>query len=49
MTLSQKQKNLCQFFLYFQNLYQVLNIFQKKITLIADVFAELPAPKSMIR
>ena len=49
MHLSQKQKSFLNFFLHSQNLYSILNIFQKKMTLIADAVAELPAPKNMIR
>ena len=37
------------FFFHFQNLYSILNIFQKNMTLIADVFSEIQAPKNMVR
>ena len=37
------------FFVHFQNLSYILNIFRKKMTPIADVFPELPAPKNMVR
>ena len=30
-------------------MYEILNIFQQKMTLIADVFPELPPPKNMVR
>ena len=49
MHLSQKQKSFLNFFLHSQNLYSILNIFQKKMTLIADAVPELPASKNMIR
>ena len=48
--LYQKRATSCEpFFLDFQNLYYILNICQKKMTLIADVFLEIPAPKNMVR
>ena len=49
MQLSQTQKNLRNFLFLFQNLYEILNICQKKINLIADVFPVITAPKNMIR
>ena len=49
MHLSQKQKTFSQFFLSFQNLYQISNIRQKKMILVADVFSKIPAPKNMLR
>ena len=47
--LSQKQKNFSEFFSAF--LKSILNFedFQKKMTLIADVFPKLPSPKKVIR
>ena len=47
--LSQKQKTFSQFFSAF--LKSTLNFehFQKKMTLIADVFPKLPSPNKMIR
>ena len=49
MQLSQKQKILSQFFFAF--LKSILNFqhLPKKMTLIADVFLEIPAPKNMVR
>ena len=44
--LSEKQKIFSQFFGHFQNLYYILNICQRKRTLIADVFPEIPSPKN---
>ena len=37
------------FFLNFPNLYSILNIFKKKMTLIADVFLNLRTPKYVVR
>ena len=37
------------FFLNFPNLYSILNIFKKKMTLIADVFLNLRTPKNVVR
>ena len=48
MQLSQKLKILMDFFLHFQNLYYILNIFKKAMTIIADVFSQLPAPKTCL-
>ena len=47
--LSQKQKTFSEFFSAF--LKSTLNFehFQKKMTLIADVFPKLPSPKNVIR
>ena len=47
--LSQKQKTFSEFFSAF--LKSTLNFehFQKKMTLIADVFPKLPSPNKMIR
>ena len=47
--LSQKQQAFSQFFSAF--LKSTLNFehFQKKMTLIADVFPKLPSPKNVIR
>ena len=47
--LSQKQKTFCQFCSAF--LKSTLNFehFQKKMTLIADVFPKLPSQKKVIR
>ena len=47
--LSQKEKTFSQFFLYFRNLVEIFNIFEKKMTLIADVFPKLRTPKNMVR
>ena len=49
MYLSQKQKPISQFFFGF--LKSILNFkhLPKKMTLIADVFPEIQAPKNMVR
>ena len=50
MQLYQKQKHFFEtLFLHFSNLYEILNIFQENMTVIADVFPEIPAPKNMVR
>ena len=48
--LSQKKKkNFENFFFHFENLYQNLNISQKMVTFVADLFLEILAPKNMVR
>ena len=37
------------FFLHFRNLYSIFNIFNKKMTLIANVFLNLRIPKNVVR
>ena len=37
------------FFMHFQNLSSILEIFQKKATLIADEFLNLRTPKKVVR
>ena len=37
------------FFLHFQNLHEILNIFKKKMTFIADLFPKLRTPKDVVR
>ena len=49
MQLSQKRKILSNFFLHFLNYHSILNIFKKKMTLIADVFLNLQTPKNVVR
>ena len=49
MQLSEKRKNFLNFLLHFQNIYEILNICQKKMTLVPDVFLEIAAPKNMVR
>ena len=47
--LSQKQKTFSQFFSAFSKSTLNFEHFQKKMTLIADVFPKLPSPKKVIR
>ena len=49
MQLCQKRRIFSKFFLHFVNLDSILNIFKKKITLIADVFYNLGSPKDVVR
>ena len=49
MQLSQKGKTFSEFFLDFLNLDLILNNSKKKMTLIADVFLNLPTPKNVVR
>ena len=50
MELSQKRKiSFGSFFLHFLNLDSILNIFQQKMALIADVFLNLWTPKNVVR
>ena len=52
MQLSKKRKNFSEFFFFFlefRNLNSILNIFKKKMTLIADVFLNLRTPKNVVR
>ena len=49
MQLSQKRKIFSPFFLPFRKLDLILNIFEKKMTLIADVFLNLRTPKEVVR
>ena len=44
-----KKKIFLIFFLHFRNLDSILNIFKKKMTLIADVFLNLRTPKDVVR
>ena len=43
------KKHFLNFFARFRNLDSVLKIFDKKVTLIADVFFKLRTPKNVIR
>ena len=43
------KKLLLDIFFSFQNLDPILNIFKKKMTLIADVFLNLQTPKNLVR
>ena len=48
MQLSKKRNIFSKFFLHFRNLDSILNIFKKKMTLIADVFLNLRTPKNAV-
>ena len=47
--LSQKRKTFSEFFSAFLKSTLNLNIFEKKITLIAELFPKLPSPKKVSR
>ena len=47
--LSQKQKTFSEFFSVFLKSTLTFEHFQKKMTLITDVFPKLPSPKNVIR
>ena len=49
MEVSQKQKSFAQFFFAFLKSIFNFKHLPKMMTLIADVFPEIPAPKNMIR
>ena len=43
------EKYFLTFFLDFLNLASTLNIFEKKMTFIADIFFNLQTPKNLVR
>ena len=49
MQLSQKPKIFSEFVFRFLNLVSILNIFKKKMTLMANVFLNLRIPKNVVR
>ena len=49
MQLSQKLKTFSEFFLLFQNLGEILNVFKKKRTLIAYLFVGVRPAKNVVR
>ena len=50
MHLTQKEQNFSKFFVHFCVNFTVnFELFQKKITLIADVFPKLQTPKEAVR
>ena len=49
MYLSQKLKNCCSFILHFRNLGKLLDIFRKKMTLIAYLFLRLRPAIKVVR
>ena len=49
MQLYKKQKSFAEFFFFhFSNLYYILTIRQKRMTLIDDGFTEILSPKNMV-
>ena len=49
MKLPQKKKSFLNFFFNVQNLELILNIFKKKMTLIADKFFKLRTLKNVVK
>ena len=49
MQLSQKQKTFLDVFLSFSKFRFNLSIFEKNVTIIADVFLNLRTPKNVVR
>ena len=49
MELSEKQKTFSEFFFAFFKSILSFKHCQKKMTLVADVFLEIPAPKDLVR
>ena len=49
MQLSRKEKTFCDCFLHFWNHVEILSIFKKKMTLIADGFPKLRTQKNVVR
>ena len=49
MQLSQKLKTFCSFILHFRNLGSILNIFKKRLTLIAYLYLCLQPAKNVVR
>ena len=43
------KKHFLNFFLHFQNSDWILNIFQEKMTLIADIFLNIRTAKNVVR
>ena len=48
MQLSQKRKIFSNSLLHFLNLHSIFNIFEKNMTLIANVFLHLRTPKYVV-
>ena len=48
MQLSKKKKDFLNFFCIFKICIRLYTLAKKKMTLIADVFLGIPAPKSMV-
>ena len=43
------EKLFLEFFLHFPNRHEILNICEKKMTFMADLFAKLRTPKNVVR
>ena len=43
------EKLFLNYFLHFRNLHEILNICNKKMSFIADLFAKLRTPKNVVR
>ena len=43
------EKLFLDYFLHFRNLHEILNIGNKKMSFIADLFAKLRTPKNVVR
>ena len=43
------EKVFLNFFLHFQNLHEISNICNKKMSFIADLFSKLRTPKNVVR
>ena len=43
------EKLFLNYFLHFRNLHEILNICEKKMTFIGDLFAKLRTPKNVVR
>ena len=48
MHLTEKRKAFSNFSLHFLNLDSIINVFEKNMTLIADVFVNLRTPKNVV-
>ena len=49
MQIYRKRKIFSRSFLHILNLHSILNIFKKKMTVLADVFLNLRIPKNLVR
>ena len=43
------EKLFLNYFLHFRNLHEILNIYKKKMSFIADLFVKLRTPKNVVR
>ena len=49
MQLSKKRQIFSNYFFHFVNLHSILNLFYKKMTVIANLFLNLWTPRDMVR